>query len=175
MSAAPDRSNPGTPTQPRRPDFIGVGGRASPQRRFLSEGELLRPEPAAPHRPTADDIRELAASPQRGNYLWAERPPHPAAHAHPAHPAHPPHAAHLAHGVPRGGVAVFPPGVAGPGGVAAASPLARRRGGAGAAPPARPLSFVRALEVQDALESRAPPPEPPDRASVYDCNYEISV
>lgn len=163
MSAAPDRSNPGTPTQPRRPDFIGVGGRASPQRRFLSEGELLRPDPPAPHRPTADDIRELAASPQRGNYLWAERPPHAPLPPH-AHNNHAPHA----HGpVPRGGVAVFPPGVLGAG----PSPLARRRAGA----PTRPLSFVRALEVQDQLEARAPPPDPPDRASVYDCNYEISV
>ncbi|XP_053609298.1 palmitoyltransferase ZDHHC8 isoform X1 [Plodia interpunctella] len=144
VSSPVRRSNPGTPTQPRRPDFIGVGGRASPQRRFLSEGELLRAEPA-PHRPTADDIRELAASPQRGNYLWAER--------------HPP---------PRGGVAVFPP---------QPSPLPRRRPPAASQPPrpARPLSFVRALEVQDQLEARAPPQEPPDRASVYDCNYEISV
>ncbi|XP_028159640.1 palmitoyltransferase ZDHHC5 isoform X1 [Ostrinia furnacalis] len=136
------RSNPGTPTAPRRPDFIGVA-RASPQRRFLSEGELLRAEPPA-HRPTADDIRELAASPQRGNYLWAER----------AHPA------------PRGGVPVLPP---------QPSPLARRRGPAPLPHPARPLSFVRALEVQDQLEARAAPPDPPDRASVYDCNYEISV
>ncbi|KAH9632926.1 hypothetical protein HF086_002748 [Spodoptera exigua] len=165
VSSPVRRSNPGTPTQPRRPDFIGVGGRASPQRRFLSEGELLRPEPAAPHRPTADDIRELAASPQRGNYLWAERPAHATHATHAAHalPAHATHAAH-AHGPPRGGVAVFPPG--------AASPLARRRA-TGA--PGRPLSFVRALEVQDQLEARAPPPDPPDRASVYDCNYEISV
>ncbi|KAL4715962.1 hypothetical protein ACJJTC_013262 [Scirpophaga incertulas] len=146
------RSNPGTPTQPRRPDFIGVRG--SPQRRFLSEGELLRAEPPAPHRPTADDIRELAASPQRGNYLWAERT------SNPSNP-NPPH-------VPRGGVPVFPP---------QPSPLSRRRGPP--APPqlrpARPLSFVRALEVQDQLEARAAPPDPPDRASVYDCNYEISV
>ncbi|CAH0715308.1 unnamed protein product, partial [Brenthis ino] len=129
------RSNPGTPTQPRRPDFIGV--RASPQRRFLSEGELLR-EPHAPHAPVAphptaaQDVRELAASPQRGTYLWAERaPPSPHARRRPPPPA----------------------------------PAPR---------PARPLSFVRALEVQDQLE-RAPPPAPPDRASVYDCNYEISV
>lgn len=120
MSAA-HRSNPGTPTQPRRPDFIGV--RASPQRRFLSEGELLR---------DARDVRELAASPQRGNYQWAERPPR-----RPAPAQAPP----INHPVPR---------------------------------PARPLSFIRALEVQDQLE-RAPPPDPPDRASVYDCNYEISV
>ncbi|XP_061716529.1 palmitoyltransferase ZDHHC8 [Cydia pomonella] len=151
VSSPVRRSNPGTPTAPRRPDFIGVGRAASPQRRFLSEGELLREAPAPPphpHRPTADDIRELAASPQRGNYLWAERPAH----------------------APRGGVPVFPP---------APSPLPRRRPAgapaAPAAPAARPLSFVRALEVQDQLEARAPPPDPPDRASVYDCNYEISV
>ncbi|XP_049873695.1 palmitoyltransferase ZDHHC8 [Pectinophora gossypiella] len=140
VSSPVRRSNPGTPTQPRRPDFIGVGGaaaggRASPQRRFLSEGELL-----ARDEPRRDDIRELAASPQRGNYLWAER-------------------------APRGGVAVLPRAPP------PASPLARRR----AAPPARPLSFVRALEVQDQLDARAQPPDPPDRASVYDCNYEISV
>lgn len=151
------RSNPGTPTQPRRPDFIGVS-RASPQRRFLSEGELLRAEPPPPR--TADDIRELAASPQRGNYLWAERAPNPLHSAHaPPHPhPHP----------PRGGVPVFPP---------QPSPLSRRRAAPPPAParPARPLSFVRALEVQDQLEARAAPQDPPDRASVYDCNYEISV
>ncbi|XP_050685013.1 palmitoyltransferase ZDHHC8 isoform X1 [Leptidea sinapis] len=113
------RSNPGTPTQPRRPDFIG--GRTSPQRRFLSEGELLRDE----------DIRELASSPQRGGYLWAERPPAP-------------------------------------------SPAPARRRPPVPLRPARPLSFVRALEVQEQLE-RAPQLEPPERASVYDCNYEISV
>ncbi|KPJ19956.1 putative palmitoyltransferase ZDHHC5 [Papilio machaon] len=156
VSSPVRRSNPGTPTQPRRADFAPRG---SPQRRFLSEGELLRAEPPA-HRPTADDIRELAASPQRG-YTWAERPQHPAHPAHPAHvPPHPVHPAHPAH----------PPHP---------SPLARRRTPAAPAHPhpprpARPLSFVRALEVQDQLE-RAPPAEPPDRASVYDCNYEISV
>ncbi|XP_041979004.1 palmitoyltransferase ZDHHC5-B isoform X2 [Aricia agestis] len=110
------RSNPGTPTAPRRPDYIGV---RSPQRRFLSEGELL------------GDVAELAASPQRGGYAWAERPPPSPPRRRPAPPPAPPR-------------------------------------------PARPLSFVRALEVQDQLE-RAPPPAPPDRASVYDCNYEISV
>nr|XP_026496081.1 palmitoyltransferase ZDHHC5 isoform X1 [Vanessa tameamea] len=132
VSSPVRRSNPGTPTQPRRPDFIGV--RASPQRRFLSEGELLRDAagPAPPH-----DVRELAASPQRGTYLWAERPP-PAPSPHARRRAAPAHAA----------------------------PPAPR--------PARPLSFIRALEVQDQLE-RAPPPDPPDRASIYDCNYEISV
>ncbi|GBP05403.1 Probable palmitoyltransferase ZDHHC8 [Eumeta japonica] len=162
-------SNPGTPTQPRRPDFIGVGagvgagpGRASPQRRFLSEGELLRADPPPPAAAsiggTRDDIRELAASPQRGNYLWAE--PRPTAPT-------------VGSGPPRGGVPVFPP---------QPSPLPRRRTGGGGPPmptatqrPQRPLSFVRALEVQDQLEARTLPPDPPDRASVYDCNYEISV
>ncbi|KAJ2949306.1 hypothetical protein O0L34_g6258 [Tuta absoluta] len=171
ISSPVRRSNPGTPTQPRRPDFIGVGasGRASPQRRFLSEGELLRePPPGAPAR-TADDIRELAASPQRGHYLW-----HDHQHRPQVQPA--PH-------IPRGGVPVFPPRPppAPPG--TQPSPLARRRMPPAPAPaqqrPSRPLSFVRALEVQDALEARQPPAgagaEPPDRASVYDCNYEISV
>ncbi|CAK1551299.1 unnamed protein product [Leptosia nina] len=132
LSSPVRRSNPGTPTQPRRPDFISV--RTSPQRRFLSEGELLRE--AAP-----DDIRELAASPQRGGYLWAERPAPPHQHQH-----------------------------------SAPSPLARRRPPPhNSVPrPPRPLSFVRALEVQEQLE-RTPQVEPPDRASVYDCNYEISV
>ncbi|XP_048478341.1 palmitoyltransferase ZDHHC8 isoform X2 [Plutella xylostella] len=120
VSSPVRRSNPGTPTQPRRPDFISVGGRSSPQRRFLSE-ELL-----------GGEVRELAASPQRGGYTWAERRGQP-------------------------------------------SPRAARRAPAPAPRPARPLSFVRALEVQDQLDARAPPPEPPDRASVYDCNYEISV
>lgn len=172
VSAAPDRSNPGTPTQPRRPDFIGVGlgpaaaaaaaaVRPSPQRRFLSEGELLRAEPAAPpapHRPTADDIRELAAEPRLEHRVapWPDRLPHP----------------------PRGGVAVLPPGPAPPNPHSQPSPLSRRRPPPAPAPaprPARPLSFVRALEVQDQLEARVAVAEPPDRASVYDCNYEISV
>lgn len=111
------RSNPGTPTQPRRPDFIGVvggsnsaaaaaayydyqshvvNGRAmnsavsaatqgSPQRRFLSEGELLRDSSATnadipPPYPrstnnTVDNIRELAGSPQRGAYTWKDNSP----------------------------------------------------------------------------------------------------
>lgn len=110
------RSNPGTPTQPRRPDFIGVvggtnssaaayydyqshhvvngramnsGGSAaaqgSPQRRFLSEGELLRdpsstnadippPYPRSSNS-AVDNIRELAGSPQRGAYTWKDSSP----------------------------------------------------------------------------------------------------
>lgn len=116
------RSNPGTPTQPRRPDYIGVSGsgsgpvasaaqpsssssyyqhhhhhhhhpyqgshecaEASPQRRFLSEGELLRdsgtnadiPPPYPRPNNTVDNIRELASSPQRGVYMWKEASPNP--------------------------------------------------------------------------------------------------
>lgn len=133
------RSNPGTPTQPRRPDFIGVnttntnqpgqvyydfpmqhqqslpphqqqtqqqqqqsqqqqpqqqqlplnhlnGGirmsqqqsYVSPQRRFLSEGELVRQGSElsyAKSNNTVDNIRELAGSPQRGVYMWKDTSP----------------------------------------------------------------------------------------------------
>lgn len=129
------RSNPGTPTQPRRPDFIGVnpnvnqpgapayydfpmhqvlpsqphhlqqqqqqmqqhqqqmamhhngsGPRAqqtntaygSPQRRFLSEGELVRQSNEmsyARSNNTVDNIRELAGSPQHGVYMWKDNSP----------------------------------------------------------------------------------------------------
>ncbi|XP_071445883.1 palmitoyltransferase ZDHHC8-like [Hetaerina americana] len=157
MSSPIRRSNPGTPTQPRRPDFIGVVGdprgggppppsyydfqpahhhqhphhlhhrsnlgnyegvvglvgpgggglpprNMSPQRRFMSEGELVRqgggragggvdggangvggpgdpqgPTPFAGYSRTAnntvDNIRELAGSPQRGVYLWKDTSP----------------------------------------------------------------------------------------------------
>lgn len=131
MSSPLRRSNPGTPTQPRRPDFISVNnssninsssgpgaggpgvaggmiqsppsyyeyqgsssrnmlmgghphhhadGGGSPQRRFLSEGELLRgsTDLAAPSyriTNTVDNIRELASSPQRGVYLWKDTSP----------------------------------------------------------------------------------------------------
>ncbi|KAL7300426.1 hypothetical protein TKK_0006780 [Trichogramma kaykai] len=107
------RSNPGTPTQARRPDFIGVSEQQqqqqqqqlankyyeaqpnySPQRRFVSEGELVRqasdPSSASSHHHqqqqqqqqtnyhvartnnTVDNIRELAGSPQRGIYTWKD-------------------------------------------------------------------------------------------------------
>ncbi|XP_075159178.1 zinc finger DHHC-type containing 8 isoform X1 [Haematobia irritans] len=169
MASPVRRSNPGTPTQPRRPDFIGLnqqqqqqlanpqnptqsfyeyttnvgvsssssaaGGlppqhpqlptiqqqqqmlmqqRAimqqqqqgainmqqqhaaalaqqpyggSPQRRFLSEGELVRQSSGGPGCPavgdlsytrsnnTVDNIRELAGSPQRGVYMWKDTSP----------------------------------------------------------------------------------------------------
>lgn len=122
------RSNPGTPTQPRRPDFIGVNSNTnpstsvpyydfpiqhhqglppqpqpqlphlqqqlvithhnggprtktaygSPQRRFLSEGELVRQGAELSYartNNTVDNIRELAGSPQRGVYMWKDNSP----------------------------------------------------------------------------------------------------
>lgn len=122
------RSNPGTPTQVRRPDFIYAANQqqqqqqqaglsyydfpmhqqqqnqmmlhqqqsqnglplypnGSPQRRFLSEGELLSRttsnglsignELSYVNRAnnTVDNIRELAGSPQRGVYNWKDNSP----------------------------------------------------------------------------------------------------
>lgn len=95
----------------------------------------------------------------------------------------------------RGGVPVFPPqppvvtttsSNSTIGGPQAPSPQIKRK-----ATPTRPMSFVRALEMTDSMEQsqnqgqgqsgdssqpgRATTPTPPDRASVYDMNYEISV
>ncbi|XP_076290504.1 zinc finger DHHC-type containing 8 isoform X2 [Lasioglossum baleicum] len=103
ISSPMRRSNPGTPTQVRRPDFIGVndastyydvqqGNNASvagssggvmtgysPQRRFLSESELVRQgagdHPYSRTNNTVDNIRELAGSPQRGVYMWKDNSP----------------------------------------------------------------------------------------------------
>ncbi|XP_017876878.1 palmitoyltransferase ZDHHC5 isoform X2 [Ceratina calcarata] len=229
------RSNPGTPTQVRRPDFIGVndtptyydveqgnntGGTGSgvvsgysPQRRFLSESELVRQ--GADHsysrtNNTVDNIRELASSPQRGVYMWKDNTPgsYPAPNANtvmhqspsqrpppsssydyyrsnPTSPtqqlyANAPRTAY--HPAMRGGVPVFPPHQ---------SPQVKRK--ATMATPTtptsgdtrrRPMSFVRALEMTDSMEmvsapndnrSQRPTTPTPDRASVYDMNYEISV
>lgn len=231
------RSNPGTPTQVRRPDFIGVndaptyydvqqgnnaGGGAtcgavvagySPQRRFLSESELVRQGTDHSYsrtNNTVDNIRELAGSPQRGVYMWkdnspgsypappgttnaathqspSQRPP-PAYDYYRSNPTSPtqqlyanaPRAAY--HPAMRGGVPVFPPHQ---------SPQVKRK--ATMATPTtptsgdarrRPMSFVRALEMTDSMEmvsapndnrSQRPTTPTPDRASVYDMNYEISV
>lgn len=117
MSSPLRRSNPSTPTQPRRPDFIGIDGggvrpgvpmvqyyppqysayetgalpphthaTASPQRRYMSESELLLRGGEAvgvgagyPPRTTTmfDNIQELAGSPQHGQYTWRDTsPPH---------------------------------------------------------------------------------------------------
>lgn len=239
------RSNPGTPTQPRRPDFISVqqpsnstpqyydfnsqmrsgpnhqgGYGGSPQRRFLSEGELVRQGAELSYartNNTVDNIRELAGSPQRGIYMWKDtspgtyqqgivpthqQPPHISVknqnsqqyycsnptspttqqmtyqQTRPNMPYHP---------ALRGGVAVFPPAPT------QQSPQQARRKPqthttespdlpANAADRRRrPMSFVRALEVSNSMElSRTShqtggSPPTPDRTSVYDMNYEISV
>ncbi|XP_024945695.1 palmitoyltransferase ZDHHC5 isoform X2 [Cephus cinctus] len=237
LSSPIRRSNPGTPTQVRRPDFIGVteaptyydvqqgnggGGMSgvtgvtgySPQRRFLSESELVRQGTEHPYsrtNNTVDNIRELAGSPQRGVYTWkdnspgsypppsgptsgppvhqspSQRPPPPYDYyrSNPTSPTqqpypNPPRAAY--HPAVRGGVQVFPPHQ---------SPQVKRK--ATMATPTtptsgdgrrRPMSFVRALEMTDSMEMVSAPGDPrsqrpttptPDRASVYDMNYEISV
>ncbi|XP_065337364.1 palmitoyltransferase ZDHHC8 isoform X2 [Cloeon dipterum] len=271
MSSPIRRSNPGTPTQPRRPDFIGVGcetalgsfqppqpvpvppqpqyydfqprlhhrpppgvaaaaaangqaGNMSPQRRFLSEGELVRQagggaELALYSRgggATADNIRELAGSPQRGVYTWKDtspgpypsdyeyvghRPPVPSAggHAHrelhrstPASPTQqpfsampPPHRPTYYHQLPGAAAAA----AAAQARAQPPSPQPKRKQPAEPAPHSRPspgsrrpMSFVRALEMSDSMEMRgnngqapASPQDTPDRASVYDMSYEISV
>lgn len=239
------RSNPGTPTQPRRPDFIGVsssssGGHqpgvyydipghqrppngttlhgGSPQRRFLSEGELVRQgaELSYPRtNNTVDNIRELAGSPQRGVYMWKDtspgyqgppcppvitstaggRPVYDYYRSNPTSPTQqgnnggyqPARQTNTYHPALRGGIPVFPPN-------AQQSPQVRRKATGGQPQPPqlntptqpdarrRPMSFVRALEMSDSVEmaghsSAQPQPRPgtPDRTSVYDMNYEISV
>ncbi|XP_055683146.1 palmitoyltransferase ZDHHC8 isoform X1 [Lutzomyia longipalpis] len=298
MSSPVRRSNPGTPTQPRRPDFISVNSSmsnqvgatyydfpmqqqpphhqslppppvtqqqsyqmvqqhhnngqiraqpvyGSPQRRFLSEGELVRQGAELSYartNNTVDNIRELAGSPQRGVYMWKDTSPgygnssnppgFPGVQAtqmnmlrqqqsnqqmmqmehHRSNPTSPTQQQQMQyasgqrypqtmpnniqptsggyHPALRGGVPVFPP---------QPSPQVKRK-----ATPTRPMSFVRALEMTDAMEmaqntsdiqqqqpnqnaSRNNGPIPhtgnqqrsttptPDRASVYDMNYEISV
>ncbi|XP_032678180.1 palmitoyltransferase ZDHHC5 [Odontomachus brunneus] len=244
------RSNPGTPTQVRRPDFIGVneaptyyemqqtntGGISvtgpvvtgySPQRRFLSESELVRQGTDHPYsrtNNTVDNIRELAGSPQRGVYMWKDNSPgsYPgppagggreggttgatvsgAPHQSPSQRPHPPYDYYRSnptsptqqpyanaprapyHPAMRGGVPVFPPHQP------HQSPQVKRK--ATMVTPTtptsgdarrRPMSFVRALEMTDSMEMVSAPNDPrsqrpttptPDRASVYDMNYEISV
>ncbi|XP_063990357.1 palmitoyltransferase ZDHHC8 [Diachasmimorpha longicaudata] len=224
------RSNPGTPTQVRRPDYIGVtetptyydvqhhnnmpvgpNGSGvpgySPQRRFLSESELIRSNDHhyARTNNTVDNIRELAGSPQRGVYMWKDHSPsaYPSVQVpHPTlasmqrpppydyycsnptsptqQPYNPPRAAY--HPATRGGVPVFPPHQ---------SPQVKRKTMATPTTPTsndarrRPMSFVRALEMTDSMEMVAVPGDnrsnqrpttpTPDRGSVYDMNYEISV
>ncbi|CAG9763939.1 unnamed protein product [Ceutorhynchus assimilis] len=206
MSSPVRRSNPSTPTQPRRPDFIGVYNQAaptysqatpsqynqatpyyetqcSPQRRFLSEGELKQLNYSRTNQ-TSDNIRELANSPQRGVYMWKDTSPSGAGQQQPdfyrSNPTSPTQQqvyapARAYHPAVRGGVAVYPP----------PSPQIHRKV-AGNAPPIdnrrRPMSFVRALEMSDNVElspqtshTMTQRPPTPDRASVYDMNYEISV
>lgn len=242
MSSPVRRSNPSTPTQPRRPDFIGVmysnqpgGGCAgqyydfqpaenptnvhqqrqmmmmshqgyggSPQRRFMSEGELVRQEAQLSYprsNNTVDNIRELANSPQRGAYIWKDTSPgYPPPHSdfYRSNPTSPTQnqvytssattapRTNTYHPAMRGGVAVFPP----------QSPQIHRKNIVGPNVSVgdnrrRPMSFVRALEVSDSMEMNSAQnsgsgsgggsghmtgrPSTPDRTSVYDMNYEISV
>ncbi|KAH1004209.1 hypothetical protein HUJ04_003997 [Dendroctonus ponderosae] len=191
-----EKSNPSTPTQPRRPDFIGVvyastqpgaayyefqpsetgasvrsgqphshgqyGG--SPQRRFMSEGELVRQEQQLSYprsNNTVDNIRELANSPQRGVYMWKDTSPSgypsPAQQpdfyrSNPTSPTqqqmYPPQAnTRTYHPANRGGVPVYPP----------SSPQVQRKLGAGTPPTVgdnrrRPMSFVRFIHHQKSNE-----------------------
>lgn len=189
----------------------------SPQRRFLSESELIRQGNEHTYsrtNNTVDNIRELAGSPQRGVYMWkdnspsgypgppgtvgipihpttlSQRPPPPYDYycSNPTSPtqqpyANTPRAAY--HPATRGGVPVFPPHQ---------SPQVKRKVTTMATPTTptsndarrRPMSFVRALEMTDSMEmvsqqpndntrGQRPTTPTPDRTSVYDMNYEISV
>ncbi|KAJ9584128.1 hypothetical protein L9F63_021537 [Diploptera punctata] len=93
MSSPVRRSNPGTPHNLVVQTSLelephGSGGRVapggtygSPQRRFLSEGELVRQGGSGGDlaysrtNNTVDNIRELAGSPQRGVYMWKDTSP----------------------------------------------------------------------------------------------------
>ncbi|XP_066595048.1 palmitoyltransferase ZDHHC8 isoform X2 [Prorops nasuta] len=226
------RSNPGTPTQVRRPDFIGVTEAPtyyevqqtnnsmmnvppgmvpgySPQRRFLSESELVRQGTEHPYsrtNNTVDNIRELARSPQRGVYMWKDNspgsypPPVPGGQMHQSPSQRPPpydyyrsnptsptqqtyNAPRPYHPALRGGVPVFPPHHQSPQGKRKAS-MATPTTPTSGDNRRRPMSFVRALEMTDSMEmvsapsdnrNQRPTTPTPDRASVYDMNYEISV
>lgn len=168
----------------------------SPQRRFMSEGELVRQEAQLSYprsNNTVDNIRELANSPQRGVYMWKDTspgypPPAQTQDFYRSNPTSPTQQAtnynaptRSYHPAMRGGVSVYPP----------QSPQVHRKTQLGAATPTvpdnrrRPMSFVRALEMSDSVELTGPNsqcsghmpvrPSTPDRASVYDMNYEISV
>lgn len=176
----------------------------SPQRRFLSEGELLRdttmsnadiPPPYPRPNNTVDNIRELAGSPQRGAYTWKDNSPnsfyqHRTTYDHyRSNPTSPTQRTYYP--ALRGGVPVYPP---------PQSPQVKRKNSnvmSVAAPSAstssindgrrRPVSFVRALETSDSVEmtqqqqqrvstNTATTPTPTgERTSLYDMNYEISV
>lgn len=186
------RSNPGTPTQVKRPDFIGVGSskhydyqERSPQRRFLSEGDILRDHERPPSYPrinnTVDNIQELAGSPQRGVYTWKDSPGATGSYyvprqaptfnycaAHNDYRSNPTSPTTKSYYPVRGGVPVYPP---------QPSPVGKKK-----PPPIqtrRPMSFARALD-HDAMEmsinrGNSTDGGSPDRKSTYDKNYEISV
>lgn len=159
----------------------------------MSEGELVRQEAQLSYprsNNTVDNIRELANSPQRGVYMWKDTSPgYPPPAQHPdfyrSNPTSPTQQAYnnpprTYHPAVRGGVSVYPP----------QSPQVHRKNQLGAGTPTvpdarrRPMSFVRALEMSDSVEMtpstqcathKSGRPTTPDRISVYDLNYEISV
>lgn len=153
----------------------------------MSEGELVRQEIQLSYprsNNTVDNIRELANSPQRGVYMWKDTspgyPPPAVPHSdfYRSNPTSPTQQASYQaptrtyHPAIRGGVSVYPP----------QSPQVHRKPITNV-PDARrrPMSFVRALEMSDSVElaqgsaHMTARPSTPDRASVYDMNYEISV
>lgn len=192
--------------------MMGGPGQGSPQRRFLSEGELLRdsnmsnadmPPPYPRPNNTVDNIRELAGSPQRGQYTWKDNSPNSfyqhrvtaaaATYDHyRSNPTSPTQRTYYP--ALRGGVPVYPP---------PQSPQVKRKNSSNVANAAsavsasnssindgrrRPVSFVRALEMSDSVEmtqqqqqqqrganATTTPTPTGERTSLYDMNYEISV
>lgn len=70
------QQNPSVHITGRQPQQQMVYG--SPQRRFLSEGELVRQGAELSYartNNTVDNIRELASSPQHGAYMWKDSSP----------------------------------------------------------------------------------------------------
>ncbi|XP_050532344.1 palmitoyltransferase ZDHHC8 [Daktulosphaira vitifoliae] len=192
MSSPLRRSNPGTPTQTKRPDFIGVGSSSkhyeyqerSPQRRFLSEGDILREHDRPPSYPrinnTVDNIQELAGSPQRGVYTWKDTPGTTGSYyvprqaptfnyctAHNDYRSNPTSPTTKSYYPVRGGVPVYPP---------QPSPVGKKK-----PPPIqtrRPISFARAIDhdnMEMSINRANTDSGSPDRKSAYDKNYEISV
>lgn len=158
----------------------------------MSEGELVRQEVQLSYprsNNTVDNIRELANSPQRGVYMWKDTspgyPPPPSSVPHSdfyrSNPTSPTQQVNYQtqqtttrtyHPIIRGGVSVYPP----------QSPQVHRKPVTNVQDARRrPMSFVRALEMTDSVELAQGSahinarPSTPDRASVYDMNYEISV
>lgn len=157
----------------------------------MSEGELVRQEAQLSYpRNTVDNIRELANSPQRGVYMWKDNspgypPPANRLDLYRSNPTSPVQQQSFQAAQQAGfqnrayharvGVPVYPP----------QSPQVHRKASGTSDARRRPMSFVRALEMSDAVEMNPtghlppalgpPRPTTPDRASVYDMNYEISV
>ncbi len=170
----------------------------------MSEGELLSdnsvtnadvPPPYPRSNNTVENIRELAGSPQRGAYTWKDNSPnsfhqHRSTYDHyRSNPTSPTQRTYYP--ALRGGVPVYPP----------PSPQVKRKNSNTVPSNAsssstssvvdsrrRPASFVRALEMSEAVElsgsqsqqrgsntNTTTPTPTGERTSLYDMNYEISV